>query len=56
MTTTNTTAIKSTKEYKQISDFLIKNHPGVVLDTAVPVVEKTDKYQRSIVKTIAFQQ
>ena len=43
--TTNTQTIKESSEFKQISDFLVKNHPDVDIVTAVPIVEKTDKYQ-----------
>lgn len=55
VTTTNTTIIKSSKEYKQITDNLVSTHPNDNLETATPLVEKTEKYQRAVVKTIVFQ-
>ena len=55
ITITNTTTIKATKEYKQIVDNLVSTHPNDHLETAVPIVEKTEKYQRAVVKTVVFQ-
>ena len=53
--TTNVETIKESKEYQQITDFLIKNHPEEDITVAEPVVEKTNKYQRSVVKTVVFK-
>jgi hypothetical protein len=55
ITITNTTTIKATKEYKQIVDNLVSTHPNDHLETAVPIIEKTEKYQRALVKTVVFQ-
>lgn len=55
VTTTNVQTIKETKEFKQISEFLIKNHPEEHFETVEPIVERTEKYQRSVVKTVVFR-
>lgn len=56
ISTTSTEEIKVTKEFKQITDFLSKNHPKDQIEVSTPVFSVTDKYQRSMVKTIVFQQ
>lgn len=33
----------------------MSNHPSDQLETAVPIIEKTGRYQRAMVKTIVFQ-
>ena len=54
VTTTNTETIKESKEFKQITTFLEENHPEENIAVAVPVIDVTDKFQRSIVKTVVF--
>ena len=34
---------------------MIKNHPEEDISVAFPVVDKTDKFQRSVVKTVVFK-
>lgn len=56
VTTTNTDIIKQSKEYTQITDFLKKNHPEVDVTVVEPKVDQTEKYQRSVIKTVILQE
>lgn len=54
--TNNVATIKESKEFKKITDFISKNHPDDAGLLTTPIVETTEKYQRSSIKTIAFSQ
>lgn len=50
----NSPSIAQGKDYQQISDFMHKNHPND--DISAPVYSSTEKFQRSVVKTLVFKQ
>lgn len=54
--TTNVATIKESKEFKKISDLIVKNHPTESALITSPLIETTEKYQRAAIKTIVFSQ
>jgi hypothetical protein len=54
--TTNVATIKESKEFKKITDYIVKNHPSEAPLISTPVIENTEKYQRATIKTISFSQ
>lgn len=52
----NSPTITQGKEYQQISDFINRNHPNDNIQASIPVLSATEKYQRSVVRTLVFKQ
>lgn len=54
--TTNVATIKESKEFKRISDMIVKNHPTESALITSPLLETTERYQRTLIKTIVYSQ